>query len=148
MTTYAAWDDTALQHTLRSYDLFVNVHKGCEFQHAPVTWRHAVVLNAGKLIISERSYPQDEKEYEGLVTFVDRANIPKEYLRLLSRREHWRTDATRAHEGFAQRFDPERLFRRAGIYRALNDAMQPTIKTAFVDRTKRRATWHGRDAEV
>ena len=32
----------------------------CERRHAPVTFRHAVLLSAGKLILSERAYPLDE----------------------------------------------------------------------------------------
>ena len=118
--TYAVWTDAGLAALLRQYDCFLNVHKNCERGHAPVTFRHALLLSAGKLLLSERAYPRDEAEYEGMVTFVDRDHIPREYRRLLARRAAWRADAARAYARFRRGFSPARLFARAGIFREWN----------------------------
>ena len=45
--------------TMRQYDLFVNLHKGCG-KRMPVTFRNAVLLNSAKLIVSDRCHPRDD----------------------------------------------------------------------------------------
>ena len=82
-----------------------------------------MLLSRGAVIISEHSYGQDEAEYAGLIHFGTVAELPS----LLSRalRASNTTDSpgraslqirdSIARE-YAVRFDPQRIFERAGIY--------------------------------
>ena len=99
--------------TMRQYDLFVNLHKGCG-KRMPVTFRNAVLLNSAKLIVSDRCHPRDEEMYAGLITFAELGEIPDSYRALLAGNRTERQ--VRAHAGFRERFAPRRLFERAGIY--------------------------------
>jgi len=118
---YWAWDDAKYESVLDTHNIFVNLHKGCSGQptdlHNPVTWRNAKLLNAHALIISQRSYSRDEKEFEGLIDFVELEEIPDRYAQLLnmsvSARQQIADERARL---FAHNFDPRRIFERAGIY--------------------------------
>ena len=96
------------------YDLFVNLHKGCG-RRMPVTFRNAVLLNAAKLIVSDRCHPRDEGMYAGLMHFTDLPDIPQHYRALLelNRTEH----KLRVYTAFSKRFAPLLLFEEAGILR-------------------------------
>ena len=122
------WTEDEYARLLKRHDVFLNVHKGCGDPHNPVTFRVSKILNAGGLIISERAFPKDEREYEGLVTFVNVTidNMTHNFNMTAVTNEFWRTAAMSAAEraalaerrqqAFAKRFAPERLFERAGIY--------------------------------
>ena len=119
---YHVWDDAQYERLTRDHHFFVNLHKQCEVTHAPVTFRHAQLLSAARLVISPPAHPLDEAAYAGLVTFVPFEQIaathrawaampaPRRAARQL---EVW--------EAFRRRFDPPRLFEDAGIYQALVD---------------------------
>lgn len=115
--TYAVWNASALDDLMRRYDVFLNLHKGCATR-GPVTFRNAVLLNAAKLVLSERAHPADEREYEGMLTFAEQPAIVAAYERLLA--SDVRAARYRAHAIFARRFAPRALFERAGIYAEWN----------------------------
>jgi len=126
ISRYNVWNDADYDDFLRNdyIGIFLNLHKDCGNGTVanPVTWRNPKLLSSGGIIISERCYGKDEIEFKGLIDFVERADIrlmfeqyvrmaPSERLRLgLSRRE-----------AFAERFDPIKIFERAGIGSLLRD---------------------------
>ena len=121
--TYAAWNVSALRALLRRHDFFLNIHKGCERGHAPVTFRASWLLSAGKLLLSERADARDEREYAGLVTFASQPELPAAYRRLRAQPRAGLKRAVLA--GFRARFTPRALFERAGIYTDLNLSVAP-----------------------
>ena len=100
-----------------SHEVFLNLHKFCGERH-PVTFRNAVLLNEGKLLLSERAHCQDELEYDGMISFHDVGSLPSAYEAILA--SDWRTTQAAARRRFASRFAPPALFRRAAIYRDWN----------------------------
>tara|TARA_B110001452_G_scaffold218494_1_gene190263 strand:+ start:1605 stop:2765 length:1161 start_codon:yes stop_codon:yes gene_type:complete len=114
--TYAAWDEGALARVLSRHDLFLNLHKGCESGHAPVTFRAARVLSAGRLLLSERAHPRDEAAYDGLITFAPLAELPAAYRALRATSDRRRL-ARGVFRNFTRRFAPRALFEAAGVYR-------------------------------
>ena len=98
---------------MRQHNIFVNLHKGCG-KRMPVTFRNAVLLNAAKLIVSDRSDPRDEQMYAGLIYFTEVAEIADGYRAL--RHGNWPLRQQKIHEDFRVRFDPLRLFEGANIY--------------------------------
>ena len=57
------------------YDLFVNLHQQWHGARArrrscALTFRHAVLLNQRKILLSQRSHAGDEAEYAGMVAFA------------------------------------------------------------------------------
>jgi hypothetical protein len=108
------WNESAFDALMGTSEVFLNLHKLCRKRH-PVTFRNAVLLNAQKLIVSERAHCRDEAEYEGMIHFADFDALPALYERLVA--SDWRSAQRLAHERFATRFAPEALFRRAAIYR-------------------------------
>ena len=112
--TYSVWNESALAAVLGRYDIYLNVHKNCA-SGGPVTFRNALLLSAGKLILSDRAHPRDEAEFAGMVQFVPLADIGAAYRRL--RTHDVRAERQRAHALFQERFQPRDIFQRAGIYR-------------------------------
>ena len=120
-----AWNPTSFQQLVDGGHVYVNVHKHCGDAHQPVTFRHAKLLNAeAGPLLSEPSYPADEREYAGMVTFLSNMSaIATEYMRL-----RVMSDATRRGAGPARRrgraaaaafrrsFQPRDIFWRAGLY--------------------------------
>ena len=51
---------------MQHFDVFLNLHKDA-YAARPVTFRNAVLLSEGKLIVSERAYAKDETEYDGMI---------------------------------------------------------------------------------
>jgi hypothetical protein len=115
---YNAWDDHAYERVLNTHNIYVNLHKECgSGSHWPVTWRNAKLLNSHALIISERAYSKDEQEFEGLVDFVDTHQIPERYRQLANMNATARQQiADSRAQAFSNKFDPGRIFERAGIY--------------------------------
>jgi len=117
---YETWDDTAYQQkVLDKSNIYLNMHKACG-QHRlpmPVTWRNPKLLNAHALIVSEHSHPKDEEEFAGMIDFVDFEAIPAKYNELasMSAEERQKLADARA-ELFSVKFDPRRIFQKAGIY--------------------------------
>ena len=117
---YHVWGDAQYAALLRAQPLYVNLHKGCEDGHAPVTFRHAQLLSAARLVVSPRAHPLDEAMYAGLVTFVPLERIARTHgewaalpaaRRVALQRSTW--------EDFRRRFAPRRLFEEAGVYEQL-----------------------------
>ena len=106
-------DASFVSKVLNNYNVFVNIHKVCGDPHSPVTFRAAKILNAGKLLISERAHPHDEKQYDGVILFVD--NITAAYRRIVADGD-WQARAAVGVAAFRRRFQPVDLFERAGIY--------------------------------
>lgn len=113
---YSVWNVSAFAALMRHRQVFLNLHKQCERGHAPVTFRHALLLSHGKLILSERAHAGDEAEFAGLITFVPQESIAKELARLFasSPAELARLITSRGAE-FRRRFDPFSIIERAGI---------------------------------
>ena len=74
----------------------------------------ALDAHAGRLVLSERAHCVDEREYERLVSFVSLEELPAAYDRVAA--SDWRGEQRRAHGGFARRFAPDALFRRARVF--------------------------------
>lgn len=122
--TYSVWNESALSAFLHRHDFFLNLHKGCERGHAPVTFRHALLLSAAKLVVSERCHPLDEDAYKGLITFApqqEMASIHSSWAKLPRQEVVARQQSIAA--GFRRRFAPQRIFENAGIYKELH--LQP-----------------------
>ena len=108
-----AWNNTAIAALMQRFDIFLNLHKDV-YAARPVTFRNAVLLTEGKLIVSERAYAKDETEYEGMILFSD--DIVSDYHRLVDDVDVATQFLRRSSEKFPARFAPVELFRRAGIY--------------------------------
>lgn len=121
---YGAWDDDAYERVLDTHNIFLNLHKGCNTNPSlphhlwePVTWRNAKLLNSHALIISQRAYAKDEQEFEGLIDFIDIHKIPDRWLQLINMDPSTRQQiADERARVFSQKFEPRRIFERAGIY--------------------------------
>ena len=109
-----AWNNTAIAALMQHFDVFLNLHKDA-YAARPVTFRNAVLLSEGKLIVSERAYAKDETEYDGMILFSD--DIVSDYHRLVDDVDVATQFLRRASEKFPARFAPVELFRRAGIYK-------------------------------
>ena len=95
----------------------------CERGHAPVTFRAAWLLSAGKLVVSEHADVRDEAAYAGLIVFASKPEIGAAYAALRARPR-----AALKHEVFAayqRRFAPLALFEAAGVYRDFNLTTTP-----------------------
>lgn len=80
-------------------------------------FRAALLLSRGGLLISQRSDERDEAEFEGLVHFAavdDMAALLPKLLQRVRTRAQLRIAAS-----YRERFEPRRLFARAGIYERL-----------------------------
>ena len=117
----SAWSAARMAAVLRSHGSFVNVHKGCNESSNPVAPRVPMLLSARALVISERCHNLDEREYEGMVSFVPFEDIPREFaaMRALNRMERMALIAARAAR-FAARFEPRRVYEEAGVHALLH----------------------------
>ena len=104
----------------------------CERGHAPVTFRAAWFLSAGKLVVSEHADVRDEAAYAGLIVFASKPEIGAAYAALRARpRAALKHEVFRVplkHEVFAayqRRFAPLALFEAAGVYRDFNLTTTP-----------------------
>ena len=123
---YHAWSGAALQRVMRKHVFFVNIHRTCGDTQSPLeSFRLATLLRAGKVVLSERSYPRDEAEYRGLVTFANNmSDLAHHYLRLRAQYENqarssWlelveRTADERATT-FSRRFSEKQVWMRSGL---------------------------------
>ena len=118
LQTYEAWDDDALAALFGQYDVFLNLHKNCANRDAPIeAFRVALLLDAGKLVLSERGPDADEAEYAGLATFARPRAIPALHSELVRRGSvGYREQQRHVHALFRSRFAPQRIFERAGVY--------------------------------
>ena len=129
------WDEDAYTSLIRGHDIFLNIHKTCGDPDNPVTFRVAKILNSGGLVVSERSFSRDEIEYDGLVDFVSpdtrdvassdkgasMAAVARRYLWVANLSSVERRDLGVARRQlFRVRFDPVRIFQRAGVYDLLS----------------------------
>ena len=71
------WDDSGFRTIINESDIYLNLHNDCAHPHNPLeTFRLAKLLNAHALMISERSHPSDEREFEDLISFVKTGLTP------------------------------------------------------------------------
>ena len=125
------WAAASFARLLGEHGLFVNLHKSvpakheswqarCGDAHNPVTFRFAKLLSEATLLLSERCDPSDEAELDGLVSFVAFDDLGAEYGRLVGMGAAEREALAQVRQaGFAARFAPEAIVRRAGIAAAL-----------------------------
>lgn len=131
--TYDAWDDAPFFEILQRDDFYLNVHKGCEAAgKSPVTFRISRILSmpGGRMVLSERCHPLDEAMFNDTMRFMSQEAIPTTFDRLCQSGDQWRAEARRAHEIFRERFEPRRLFEKAGVYALLwRLAARPSVYT-------------------
>ena len=67
---YNLWNDTMFERAIVGrYNLSLNLHRDCGDSQQPIeAFRVSQLVSAGRLVISERSYPRDEAEYKGIGT--------------------------------------------------------------------------------
>ena len=128
---YNVWSEDAFVAFLRAANdtAFTHLHKSCdEVLEGGAAWRplpafrDAALLNAGRLVISERCDEDDEREFAGLVDFVELRDIAREYRRVTRVPVGELRSLLRSrYDDFVRRFDPVLLFRRAGIYDLLDE---------------------------
>ena len=113
----SAWSDQRLAAVLQSYGVYVNVHKACNDVRNPVSPRVSMLLSARALVISEHCHDLDERQFEGMVSFVPFEDVSREFARLraMSRAEREALAAMRAAR-FARRFAPHRVYEEAGVH--------------------------------
>ena len=65
---YNVWNDTMFaREIVGRYNLSLNLHRECGDAQQPLeAFRISQLVSAGRLVISERSYPRDEAEYQGI----------------------------------------------------------------------------------
>ena len=107
----------------------LNLHKSCERSANPVVFRTSIFLSRGATVISEHSHPSDEVEYAGLIHFATVAQIPavleREWIPAQpptpfgDRRRRSMQVRAEVREQYAERFAPQRIFERAGVYASL-----------------------------
>ena len=99
--------------------VFLNLHGLCNQNHdAPLeTFRLSSYLSLGLFVISQRSFWQDEQEYESLVTFEP--NIFGAWsaatMEAYSRNAQNATMQARRMRTFRERFGPVRILQKAGL---------------------------------
>jgi len=114
---YSVWDDSGFSQVLDKHSIFLNLAKGCEERPPAAFFRIAKLLNANALIISQRLYYSDEQQLDGMVDFVEIANIPNKYLELAASNGTYRQQLAKARaDRFRDKFQPAKIFERAGIY--------------------------------
>ena len=118
-----AWtrDDLMAVFNKSSTGIFLNLHKECgRLRTRPYppaeSFRFAMLLQVGGLIISERCSPEDEQMYDGLVDFVDHTNIGRAFDRLIQMNQEERQQLADARAvQFRRQFSPRFLFEQADI---------------------------------
>ena len=105
--------------------IFLNMFKNNPEDGAnPVTFRVPKLLDAGALIISLRCHPEDEAEFAGMVDFVEESDILPTFWRLAAQPPDARRElAAQRRALFRERFTPQRIFERAGIYGRLDQLL-------------------------
>ena len=127
------WDHNAYARLLNTSWLQLNIHKMCNSSHQPVTFRFAKLINSRSIVLSERAYPKDEEEFGEMVSFVKFDDIPREYARLAGMAAEERRRLARSRSSlFAERFHPQRIFSRAGVYAILERVMAKASNTRVV----------------
>ena len=124
LSTAVAMSSQRLRQLLHREESFLNLHKGCDVPVLPLeAFRLGPVLSSGGVVVSERSFGADEREYAGLeaVRFVDHADLAAAVRREAERPRDARLRAQRS-AAFRARFDPVRLLRTAGIAERLGRA--------------------------
>lgn len=113
---YNIWseNDYQIMLNLQQASIFLNIHSENHTQLESLRISH--LLSSGAIIISERSYWKDEKEYEGLIDFVNLSDIQNKYneyakMSLEKRKEI----ANKRFLSFKQRFGAKRIFENAKI---------------------------------
>jgi hypothetical protein len=119
----------AMRQLLRTHRVFVNLHKDCGEADRPAeAVRFSALLSAGRRIISERANPADEKQFSGLVTFVELSQMGKAVASALAEDalEGEAAAKLRAAE-YRQRFAPAAIFERAGLHLSHESVTKPAV---------------------
>lgn len=113
-----------LEAQMNRSSMFLSIHKRCggvNNSQAFEAFRAAQVFRFGRILVSERSHRLDEESYAGVVTFAPLQQIASAYHAIanLSHVDQV-AHARRSWVQYAQRFEPARLFAKAGIYDMLD----------------------------
>ena len=109
-----------------SHDVFLNLHQRCGDDAEDLTqpfeaFRAADLLGHRALLISARSDPRDEANFDGIVAFANLSATEDVYRALATLSTAERTSLAKARSAeFRRRFDPETLFRAAGVPEAFD----------------------------
>ena len=134
---YKLWSESAVCALMHRSAFFLNLHKTCNSSSPPATvkpveaFRMALLLDSAArcgsgehgasstppvLILSETSDPQDEEDWEGIVSFAPIAELPSAYARL-TQMDSARKNRLAQEQGaqFRLRFAPASILRRAQV---------------------------------
>ena len=141
--TFMLWNVQAFESWWRQrgqWAMHLNLHKHGNSLHQPLeTLRMATLLTKGATIISERSYPQDERIYDGLIHFgsVDQIPAIRQTIHTLDQLHQggpavaWRVRREQIADRFRERFSPASIMQAAGAYDLLrpppNRVAEPVV---------------------
>ena len=125
----ASWEQKIAQ-----YGIFLSVHKECADKSsrrgtnggsggpaarsgAAETFRFAPLLSAGGIVVSEQAHAIDEEELTRFVTFAPAHELASLALAEAGRRSLSAAAVQRRAGAYAQSFNPEAIFVRAGLWR-------------------------------
>mmetsp|Transcript_38372 Transcript_38372/g.73704 ORF Transcript_38372/g.73704 Transcript_38372/m.73704 type:complete len:369 (-) Transcript_38372:20-1126(-) len=119
---YEVWNQLQFDTFIDTPTILIDIPKECDLQAPIATSRMTLVLSAGAHVIAMNSNPDDERLFEGLVTFVPQDQLFEAYEYAASLPPQERTDqAARRVKLFEQRFAPKVLFEQAGVYSLLDN---------------------------
>lgn len=115
------WSEASFAALMRMHSIYLSFHKACLMPDQPLeAFRVSKLLEYGRLVIAERSFAGDEREFDGLVTFGTLADVPKLHQELLQMPLAERAALAEARAAaFRVRFSPQRLFNESGLHALL-----------------------------
>ena len=121
------WTDASMSKLLETHAFFLNMHRECYEPPAQTdceTLRFAQLVSYGAIVISDRCHADDETEWNGLVHFADRRDMPRLF-HSLWQQAHARPPAAKFGlplvAEFARRLSPKHIFERAGTLMTSDD---------------------------
>ena len=94
-------------------------------------FRVATLVDHGALVVSHRTNPSDQEAFDVTISFTEASGLAQEVLRLQSMNEEERTALAQARtRAFRERFRPEEIFQRAGVYDRLQSHASETAHCA------------------
>jgi len=119
---YEIWNQSQFDNFTNTPTIFIDIPKFCDSRLGVPSARMSQLLSAGAHIIALNYNPDDQKNFEGLVTFVPQDQLLEAYNQAASLPPQERSDqAARRIELYGQRFAPNLIFEKAGIYDLLDN---------------------------
>ena len=128
--TSNVWSNKTFRDLIQSSNgpsIFLSIHKNCNRAGMPFeALRGSLLLSAGALLISERSYTKDMNEYRGMVNFAPAGRALREAataIMVLSADER-EVRARRANAAFQSRFSPLAIIKKARVFDVIHPQHQ------------------------